>query len=190
MSLKSIQNMYLPSGMFAYSTGAVNGYDHRLMYTVDMFSCNHSFRITNSSLDMECKGPQVAVSPSVRFTSWAIPHRWGESLYAKIFSNNIRISWLCGGTISFTDHCFRPFHCITLLMSSKDAINVVNGCLLTLLKKDSLFSITISPWNGHGSQNFSSNNSWLYTGSGGSSVMCCTVCRESLGMSCSAVIQT
>ena len=152
-----MQNRNPPSGFFANGTGATKGDDDWRMNPLDIVSSNHSFRTTNSVLDIEYNGPHVGVSPSFRCTSWSVPGRCGGSRSANILLNNGRNSWYCSGTISSRGCSFKSFASIALLISLRDTLNTLSFLFLTVPKNEDPLSITMLPRKGRWGRNCGSN---------------------------------
>jgi len=171
-----MQNRSPPFGFFANRTGAAKGDDDWRIYPLDIFSSSHSFRTTNSVLEIEYNGPHVGVSPSFRRTSWSILGLCGGNLSANTLLNRGRNSWYCSGTISSKGRSFISFASIALLISWSDALNIISFPFFGVLKKDDPLSITMFPQNGLCGRIVGSNTSLTeYAGSRGSSVTSWTV---------------
>jgi hypothetical protein len=58
-----MQNRSPCPGFFANNTGGAKGQDDCRINPLDIFSSSHSFKTTNSALDIKYNGPHVGVSP-------------------------------------------------------------------------------------------------------------------------------
>jgi len=171
-----MQNHNPPSGFFVNRTGAAHCDDDWQMSSFDIFSSSHSFRTTNSAVDIPYNRPHVGVSPSFKRTSCSIPGRWGGIRSANTLLNNGRNSWYCSGTISSRGPSFKFFASIALLISCRDASNTVSFPLFTVQRKEAPLRITIFPRNSLWGRIWGWNISLTqYTSSGRSSVTPCTV---------------